>query len=178
MFSLYFSVSFLVHFLQFLRAKSNPYKWDPSSMYINSDIVSLDLYSPDGSAIQISNISQDISFDIEVKYDSPLSSVNLDSTFNKSISIHSLEVPTVENSLLLLVKPESANVSLDVLIRHKLPPTDTEYDLIFTVPNQLSSDKNTSDSDYTVFVTPEQVKRLGNGTYFIGIRAFCTYLIS
>ncbi|CAI9719574.1 polycystic kidney disease 1-like 2 [Octopus vulgaris] len=157
---------------KFLRAKSNPYRWDPTSMYINSDVVSLDLYSSDGSTIQVSNISQDISFDIEVKYDSPLSSVTLNSTFNKSISIHSLEVPTVENSLLLLVKPESANVSLDVLIRHKLPPTDTEYDLFFTVPIQPSNDKNTSNSDYTVFVTSEQVKQLGNGTYFIGIRPF------
>eukprot|EP00106_Octopus_bimaculoides_P013343 XP_014780785.1 PREDICTED: polycystic kidney disease protein 1-like 2 [Octopus bimaculoides] len=157
---------------KFLRAKSNPYRWDPTSMYINSDVVSLDLYSPDGSAIPVSNISQDISIDIEVKYDSPLSSVTLNSTFNKSISIHSLEVPTVENSLLLLVKPELANVSLDVLIRHKLPPTDTEYDLFFTVPIQPSNDQNTSDSDYTVFVTSEQVKQLGNGTYFIGIRPF------
>lgn len=162
-------------FFQILSAVSNPFQWVSSAQHIKSNVLSLDLYGSDGKRIEVFNLSKDITIDLEVNNHSPLTLVTPNSTHNESMSVHSLSIPSLENSLQLMIRPVLENLTLAIFIRHQKRPTETEYDLQFRLPLEKPIVGRLSNRDYTIFISSEKIKQWGSGFYFIGVKQFGKY---
>ena len=176
MIRIYLSI-YLSDVFQVLRVVSNPFQWVSSAEHIKSNVLSLDLYGSDGQQIEVFNLSKDITIDLEVNEDIPLTLVTPNSTLNESMSVHSFFIPSSENSLQLVIRPLQENETLVVFIRHRMRPTETEYDQQIRLPIEKPVDGTLSNSEFTIFISPEKIKQWGSGLYFIGVKQFSKYII-
>ncbi|XP_062619009.1 polycystin-1-related protein-like [Saccostrea cucullata] len=158
-----------------LSSKTNPYVWDSSAKFINTPVLTLNLYDSDGQEIAVKNLNDNITIDISVDSSKlKISEINFPLTSREKLSYHFFTVRSNMSSVHIIVKPEDPETKLECYVGIGRQPTIDDYDSNFTIPRELAysvEDASLRDElEHTIFLSPEYVQERGIGNYYLGVR--------
>lgn len=161
-----------------MSSKTNPYVWDYSAKYINTPVLTLNLYDNEGKEIEVKNLTHTIAIDIIVDSSKlKISQINFPLTSKETLSYHYFTVRSNMSSVHVVVKPEDPETKLECYLGIGRQPTLQSYDSNFTIPHELMYDVPDphlkEELEHTIFLPPEFVKEKGIGAYYLGVRPVC-----
>lgn len=167
-----------IHFtlLQVLSSKTNPYIWDPTAKFINSPVLTLDIYRDEGEVITVEHLEDRIVIDIDVD-SSALNTETFTLALDNSdmLYFHSFQVRSNDSTLAILIDPREINRKLEVFVKFGDFPSITDYDWNTTIPHNVTETVDNNDLyeelANRVFLSQDYVRQNGGGLYYIGIRA-------
>ncbi|KAK3612419.1 hypothetical protein CHS0354_032020 [Potamilus streckersoni] len=162
---------------------SNPYVWDISAKFINTPVISLDLFNDTGGKISVQEISEPIEIDVSVD---PLTIrvqyVDGDYADNQTMKYHLFRVRSNFSSVNVIIKPTSTNASFVIYVTYGRYPSENDYDLSEVIPKAVplnfSSIKENmrnrveDEKKYTVHIPVSFIQQFGTGIYYIGISEY------
>lgn len=163
--------------LQVLSSQTNPYIWDATAKYINSAIVTMDIYGDQGQIINVTNLQEDIVIDISVDSSAlNVQTFTLDVDNSDSLYFHSFSVRSNDSVLSILIESGEINRKLEVFVKFGDFPSVVDHDWNITIPHSVTETLEKSNIDmfeelsHRVFLSQEYVRQHGEGIYFIGLR--------
>ena len=170
-------------FTQLLATATNPYVWDDSAKYINTPIITLDLFGAEEQPITVQELANDITIDISVDATKMRANrISFPLAQKDALSYHKFNVRSNFSSVHMIVVPENASIEMECYIRFGDNPSDIEYDFNITLPRNVSDFVDPSETilahelSFTIFLPPEYIQQYGPGLYYIGIRPVCKLL--
>ena len=156
-----------------LVSATNPFQSNTGSKQAKGTIVSMELADENGNTLAINNTEEP--FVIRVPAPEPAqafrTSVDLISfayyktvLLTNSSSMHVVTIPDSVGDIYHVYVKYSANPATDDL-RY---PTESNFDWVFTLPNNNTYDEQLYELKYTAFLGINETK--GAGTYYIGIK--------
>lgn len=163
--------------MQVLSSQTNPYIWDATAKYINSAIVTMDIYGDQGQIINVTNLQEDIVIDISVDSSAlNVQTFTLDVDNSDSLYFHSFSVRSNDSVLSILIESGEINRKLEVFVKFGDFPSVVDHDWNITIPHSVTETLEKSNIDmfeelsHRVFLSQEYVRQHGEGIYFIGLR--------
>ncbi|XP_076075764.1 polycystin-1-like protein 2 [Mytilus galloprovincialis] len=160
-----------------LSSQTNPYIWDATAKYINSAIVTMDIYGDQGQIINVTNLQEDIVIDISVDSSAlNVQTFTLDVDNSDSLYFHSFSVRSNDSVLSILIESGEINRKLEVFVKFGDFPSVVDHDWNITIPHSVTETLEKSNIDmfeelsHRVFLSQEYVRQHGEGIYFIGLR--------
>ena len=159
---------------------TNPFQSSDPNTQANGPIVSMELADANGNPIPVNNTDEP--FVIRVPAQKPArsyqASINL-----TAINYYKTVLLTDISSLHVVVMPERAEEVFHIYVKYSASPKSDEhkypdevnYDYVFTVPNNRTSEDPSDELRYTAFIGANETK--GSGAYYIGVKVASKWLL-
>ncbi|XP_068248147.1 uncharacterized protein [Palaemon carinicauda] len=163
-----------------MSMSENPFVWGSGASNLKSSVVSLTLGDGNGNDLEIKDTDEDIFIDVDIDPSNVPEAVEFspfvrrDATWDNT---HVINVANNSSAIYLVIRPDSNNVTFEVLIRFGERADDDNYDFAYQIPRNLSeeglddlSPELEEEMTYSIFVSPEFIDYHGSGDYFVRVK--------